>query len=174
MLTLDIFHARLSVISTTILVFVAFSLYSNIVKLDFSSFSEQHLYISFCVIKPKWAFFRCSQVELGIRNSWCARKVRREYLYLTIKTLLNRKVIKAQLNDLSIEDETDIFIFLAIEQTWITPILLHLETRHFIPRLGEAFQKTWCHSLTARKFLDISEFSQEVLIWSWSRLNILS
>lgn len=36
------------------------------------------------------------------------------------------KVIKPQLKeDLFIEDETDIFIFLAIKQTWITQILLN-------------------------------------------------
>lgn len=84
-------------------------------------------------------------------------------IYLTIKTLLNRKVIKAQLNNLSIEDETDIFIFLAIEQTWITTILLNLEQRHFIPRLG-GFSENTVSQFYSNQFLRHFKVSPKVLI----------
>ena len=46
-------------------------------------------------------------------------------------------VIKTQLyEELFIVDEADIFYWLAIEQTWIAQLLLNLERRRHIPRLG--------------------------------------
>lgn len=57
-------------------------------------------------------------------------------IYLTIKTLLNRKVIKAQLNDLSIEDETDIFTLPCDRADLNHPNSLK-------PRAASFYSKTW-------------------------------
>uniref|UniRef100_A0A8W8MT86 DDE Tnp4 domain-containing protein n=1 Tax=Magallana gigas TaxID=29159 RepID=A0A8W8MT86_MAGGI len=63
------------------------------------------------------------------------------------------EVIKAQLNeDLFIEDETDIFIFIAMEQTWIMQIILNLERRRYNPRL-EGFSENIVPQFDSKQFL---------------------
>ena len=72
-----------------------------------------------------------------IRNSRCARRVRHERLSLTLETPKMENVIRTQLyEELFIVDEADIFYWLAVEQTWMAQLLLNLERRCHIPRLG--------------------------------------
>lgn len=71
------------------------------------------------------------------------------------------KVKKAQLNeDLFLEDETIIFIFLAIEQTWIIQIFLNLERRRNISRL-EVFSENIVPQLDSNQFLRYFKVSIE-------------
>lgn len=72
------------------------------------------------------------------------------------------EVIKSQFNeDLFIEDETDIFIFLAIKQTWIIQILLNLERRRYIPRL-KGFSENIVPQFDSKQFLRHFRLSSEM------------
>ena len=71
-------------------------------------------------------------------------------------------VIKTQLyEELIIVDEADIFYWLAIEQTWIAQLLLNLERRRHIPRLG-GFTENIVPQFDNKQFLRHFRVSPEI------------